>query len=417
MAPSRRIRLASLIVLFCIGAFAAGPRSSNTVSATLSQVWTTVGLPDTPLGIAVHDGAFWVCGANEMIARSSDGGRTWTLLHQRKHGEMLFALVFPTADAIQVYGTRGRRLVSTDGGAHWQEKWNKPRVTITSAQFATPDVGYALTPVGFGRTSDGGNHWKFWSDPNQPLYGAALAVHDSLRAAVLRGDDEVEVTSDGGRHWDRFELKNYSWSALRVSGPTFEVWGMRAPNHQRVTATLAGSRLRLHFALSLDESDCTQQGCLIAGGWLDTEGAAARAWSEPLDSSDPLTTAWAAAGAVFCRVSDTLRCRTGRTPWRPPESKQASVGNTSPLLSSVPVPDNLDRTQLHPGCVVLKVLIAPGGRVRSAVLVSAPSVGLAKTVEAAVRRFRFPTLKVATNGPGIETKVVVFFSNTQHLLI
>jgi len=44
--------------------------------------WRSVVLPARPLSITSSAAILWVCGTDEMIARSSDGGQTWQLKHQ-----------------------------------------------------------------------------------------------------------------------------------------------------------------------------------------------------------------------------------------------------------------------------------------------------------------------------------------------
>ncbi|MGH9413764.1 MAG: VWA domain-containing protein [Terriglobales bacterium] len=376
----------------------------------LSGAWASVHLPDQPLGIAAHDGVLWVCGAHEMIARSSDGGRTWKLLHENKSGEMLFAFAFPMPAKIQAYGTRGRRLVSTDGGVHWHDHENDPRVTITRLRFANPGVGYALTPTGFGRTEDGGAHWQFWSDLNRPLYGSSLAVRGPLSAAVIRGDSEVEWTTDGGAHWTRDNFHNrFTWAAVRVSGPSFELLGMENATGSDVTARLDNGHWNVNTALALDESNCNSQGCLIEGGWVDIRGTHTKVWSEPKDAAEPLTTAWADVGATFCRVSDHLRCRLGEQPWQPPAIGHTITRQVSLLHGKVPTPEELDRTQRRPGCVVLQALIGKDGAIRDVLVASAPSIGLAKAAVAAVRQWHFQAAATLGNTRAVTAQIVILF--------
>src|SRR5215467_13964862 len=51
--------------------------------------WTEQSTPFPAANITAQGGVLWVCGANEMIASSSDGGRTWEIRHSRPDGKIL----------------------------------------------------------------------------------------------------------------------------------------------------------------------------------------------------------------------------------------------------------------------------------------------------------------------------------------
>jgi photosystem II stability/assembly factor-like uncharacterized protein len=64
------------------------------VAASSASDWRTVELPARALGIAENNGALWVCGADELIATSVDGGNTWTVKHNAKNGSLLLTVGF-----------------------------------------------------------------------------------------------------------------------------------------------------------------------------------------------------------------------------------------------------------------------------------------------------------------------------------
>src|ERR1700722_10072987 len=79
IAPRRvyEIRAYRVLLRLCILA------SLTPVFAMLADAgeWTTVSLPSRPMNITENNGAFWVCGANELVASSEDGGKTWDVKH------------------------------------------------------------------------------------------------------------------------------------------------------------------------------------------------------------------------------------------------------------------------------------------------------------------------------------------------
>jgi photosystem II stability/assembly factor-like uncharacterized protein len=71
------------------------PQESPTANTTapypnnkpsLASAWRTVELPARPLNVAENSGTLWVCGADELIAESDDGGKTWTAKHTSRNG-------------------------------------------------------------------------------------------------------------------------------------------------------------------------------------------------------------------------------------------------------------------------------------------------------------------------------------------
>src|ERR1039458_5990307 len=60
----------------------------------LEAAWTVRATPSPAADIVAVGNVFWVCGAEEMIASSSDGGVTWTVHHQTPGGKTLLHIEF-----------------------------------------------------------------------------------------------------------------------------------------------------------------------------------------------------------------------------------------------------------------------------------------------------------------------------------
>ena len=69
--------------------------------------WTTVSLPSRPMNITENNGAFWVCGANELVASSEDGGKTWDVKHSASMGGVLLTIGFANDKFGYAAGTGG----------------------------------------------------------------------------------------------------------------------------------------------------------------------------------------------------------------------------------------------------------------------------------------------------------------------
>ena len=54
--------------------------------------WSTTALQARPLDITANGDVLWVCGADELIANSTDGGKTWKVQHLVTGGAVLLAI-------------------------------------------------------------------------------------------------------------------------------------------------------------------------------------------------------------------------------------------------------------------------------------------------------------------------------------
>ena len=109
--------LAYACILGCLGA----TFTTETQSAPSADKWRSVSLPSRAIDVTSISNAFWVCGVNEMIAKSVDGGQTWQVKHQKADGEVLLHVAFIQEDLGYAAGTNGILLWTKDGGETWLE--------------------------------------------------------------------------------------------------------------------------------------------------------------------------------------------------------------------------------------------------------------------------------------------------------
>jgi hypothetical protein len=365
----------------------------------LSSAWTSVALPEMPLGIVAHDGVLWVCGANEMIAESSDAGRHWVLRHWSPQGaEMLFSMAF-TGAGIQAFGTAGTHLVSNDGGATWTAQSFDPEEAILDVELGDATHAYASTARGYAVSADGGRHWKFEHPAGGP---ARVAVRDGLHAGVLSASDAegrrqaVMTTSDGGDHWQHADLSSgAAWIALWATAQGYSVWGRDMGKGAAVAEdfTEAGGWKEAPPAYTVEL--CGLQGCELANGWLDTSGRKPQAWGLPEDKDSPIHLDTAMVGDTFCAISDMVRCRSGRDPWTPPSVEASPTGKISPARCvHCPRPGfpKKDENARRKGAVVIALVIGVDGTPGDLALAAAPSADMAKVAMAAVRQWKYSPL-------------------------
>jgi hypothetical protein len=198
------------------------------------------------------------------VARTSDGGRTWRIVHRESNqpspamaGSWLeeravmpgpdiwfdapYDIGVSPRDADLVYVTDLFRTYRTaDGGGHWAQvnstpvaprQWTTRGLDVTTAYGVHVDprdparVFISYTDIGLFRSEDGGGSWMvssqgipqdwrnttYWVtfDPDRPgvMWGAFSGTHDLPRPKMWRTRDPatyrggVGVSRDGGRSW------------------------------------------------------------------------------------------------------------------------------------------------------------------------------------------------------------------------
>lgn len=399
----------------------------------LSAAWTSIPLPDTPLGIAAHGDELWVCGANEMLAVSKDGGRNWTLEHERKGGEMLFTIAFADPQRIEAFGSAGAWLESADGGASWKRKRISPDGGLDQVALGSDRVAYGANADQFAWSTDGDKDWEFRvirsAKPDSDMDGEVIQVGalDAQHAVVLfaanKGEPQpVIATASSGRSWIQSSFPSqWTWTSVRADAHGYSLYGDYQNTGAEAARAMASSPDGLHWTLGKapgeDYSDCTRQGCLIPGGWADLTRATPQLWQVPDDRAYPMTDAWASAGQVFCRVSAQLRCRVGLQAWRASPAlddlpKHLSGSLTAARCQTCPGPQYPEaaRYRHRQGMVALHGLMDKNGRLRELTVRAAPSAELAQAALAAVSGWVYHPLLDNGQPREVETSIHINFT-------
>jgi photosystem II stability/assembly factor-like uncharacterized protein len=131
--------------------------------------------PFRPVNVAASGGAIWVCGADEMILSSRDGGGAWETKHEKRDGEVLLNISFVNGEVGHAAGTDDLLLSTDDGGESWK-KHTAPG-SVRTFSFADSANGIAVL-----------------SNGPQPSRGSLD------RVTVIEG--VAKITQDGGDHWE-----------------------------------------------------------------------------------------------------------------------------------------------------------------------------------------------------------------------
>jgi hypothetical protein len=329
-------------------------------SVTLAGEWRTVSLPFRAINLTSVANTYWVCGADEMIAKSEDAGRTWIVKHQRADGEVLLHVAFLREDMGYAAGTNGMILWTKDGGETWTGL-HSDSGTILDISFSDDRNGLRRVGSSVEVTHDGGATWSRVSayQSNKELEEfkavAAVAALDDKSAAILfregpERDDAFVTTSNGGKTWNTISIPNARVWSLIVHNGEYWAFGFEVIEKDKPGGGY-GVALALHSPDGVkwlhgvrapsEFSDCNAQGCIL---W---DGATVELYHDkPMFTATPadgsLTPVWASTNATVCSVGALLKCADARSPLDQPPLKpqfnRPSTGSIDPLLRKTTSP-------------------------------------------------------------------------------
>jgi len=168
---------------------------------------------------ALSENELWAGGTYSLLMHSSDGGRNWRRMILENAMTSPFStgmeIFFFPPDTI-LYMRSNTVMYSSDRGENWEMRPTMSGRSIRSAEFLTPQLGYALLPTDFARTTDGGITWDI-SDEFRP---SLLHFFNATDGVVLwSNSDEDDLaylmrTADGGRNWERYPTnERVNWSS------------------------------------------------------------------------------------------------------------------------------------------------------------------------------------------------------------
>ncbi|WP_171025858.1 YCF48-related protein [Hymenobacter jeollabukensis] len=163
-----------------------------------------------------------IAGGNSTVTRSGDGGQTWTsstVPAQFPYGTNLIALEMVDSQVGYVAGDNnglGPLLArTTDGGRSWQSiSSGAPVNPLRYFSFPSATTGFALTYNTVYRTTNGGQSWQALNLSS--MYVSSLAGLDFVDAQtgyVVDDSGQLFKTTDGGATWTASMLnrtRNYA---------------------------------------------------------------------------------------------------------------------------------------------------------------------------------------------------------------
>ena len=289
--------------------------------------WGSVVLPFRPFQTTAVNDAMWVCGTNEMIAVSTDGGKTWQMRHEKSDGEVLTNIAFVDSMIGHASGTNGLFLSTSDGGQTWTTLHTDG--TIRQFSFADAANGIADLDGVLKLTSDGGKQWRdievMKTDPQLRKFTDIMSLAASSPSHMVAAIRQPEIeeryisTVDGGKTWTSTHLPNTIANSVFAHNGEYWAFGIEYLGREHnpgggysvpVALHSIDGQTWQHGARATWEFDsCTNQGCVLPYGVIEVlYEAQEKILSLPQDLPTPGR--WAMAGNRVCVVDHELRCGT-----------------------------------------------------------------------------------------------------------
>lgn len=204
--------------------------SWNLVQEITSTNFYDVHFPSQTVGYAAG-----VYGANNKIAKTINGGNSWTALSFNPSSINLNSVYFLN-DTIGFCGgsfANGKIFKTTDGGVNWSETTHSSDGNLLSniraIQFIFGTHGFALADDKLYRTLDSGATWQTMPALNGSGF-KAMYIHDSF-LGYIAGINTLLKTTDGGTTWTEVAPDlSTSYNALHFVNPQ-KVYVAATSNH------------------------------------------------------------------------------------------------------------------------------------------------------------------------------------------
>jgi|GEM_PF-5867822 len=237
----------------------------------------------------------------------------------------------------------------------------------------------------------------------RPMQVLAL---DGKRAAVLFAAENVSQpwvsTSDGGKSWQMSGLdQSMTLTSMRNEAGKFVVYGVGKDGTPQAMASSDAASWDPAPAPLGAYRECTEQGCLLPGGWAQLDGAKPQAWQLPEGES---AVSWAASGDAFCQVaSSKLDCTIAREAWTKPAAVPAEVDFRSVQVANWLAPELPGDN--HDGMVMVRVVIGADGKLKSIQPLGGEWGDLGEAVVKGIKPWHFAPVTVAGAAAEVATTI------------
>lgn len=309
--------------------------SLSTAHFTFASGWSTAALPARPLNLTANRDVLWVCGADELIANSTDGGKTWNIRHLEKGGAVFLTIGVVGEKSVYAAGTGGVLLFTNDGGTAWT-RLHVPAQVVYNASFSDIQHGLIQTPHAIYWTASSGATWnsvkidlaspELEGPPAYSFVRGVVALDANHMAIVMSEgnapyyDYRLLITEDGGTTWKPIEISHTGLGSLTAYDGEYWAAGNEVidrKNHGGHAVPLVmhstdGEKwTHLTKWAPKEFSLCNSETCLFDNGaGADFRSSSPQSyWAFHYDPSErPVTAKWAIADNYICSVGIDLKC-------------------------------------------------------------------------------------------------------------
>jgi len=211
---------------------AVGERGHILISKDNGNNWDQAQVPTraTLTGIFFIDPLNgWVVGHDQVILRTSDGGKNWELVYENPEAQSpLLDIIFLDNKHGYAIGAYGQFLESFDGGSSWEGRWISEDDFHLNQIIALGDQLFIAAEAGFiYRSDDEGQNWTLLEPGYQgSFFGIYAAEEGRLLLFGLRG--HLFLSDDAGATWTAVETGTEAslTSGLRLNDGTLVITGL-----------------------------------------------------------------------------------------------------------------------------------------------------------------------------------------------
>jgi len=401
------------------------------VTPSSASEWRTIELPARPLNIAENNGTLWVCGADELIAASVDGGKTWTAKHSAKNGSLLLTVGFANEQFGYAAGTGGQVFITRDAGNTWNST-KVPSQVVYDAAFSDENHGIIHTPRSIYTTSDGGTTWvpiqiELTSEDLKGFSHVLTVVApdpNHLAIVLSQGNSyayayKLFLSKDGGTKWTVSDIPSTGLGKLSSHGGEYWFAGMEVIEKDK-----PGGGYSVPLLMHSPDAEkwthlprwskngfsvCNSQGCLYwdGAGVQIPPNSPVSFWA--FAPEKVVTARWAVAKGTICTVGTGLKCTAATTT----QTMPVYLDTSSPIAPPISAPpldappsqglqclycdfERIMVTSDFQGAadVQLRLHIGQNGLVEQAEIVHATNSGIGERIAASARNWIFlPSIK------------------------
>ncbi|MBI3123567.1 MAG: T9SS type A sorting domain-containing protein [Ignavibacteriales bacterium] len=144
----------------------------------------------------------WVIDNMGMIAKTNDGGNTWTILPKiSNNGGQVFvtSIYFKNENRGWITTTHGDITQTYDGGISWNTEFLGQGKNLSSLLFSSPNIGWAVGGQGLiMKTTDGGIKWQELSKTTSNELLNIFFVNGNTGWIVGNNSTILKTTNEGG---------------------------------------------------------------------------------------------------------------------------------------------------------------------------------------------------------------------------